>query len=127
MTKSRRVTASPRAPAGSLRRDLAGLPRVVWIVAGGSFINRFGGFVVPFLVLYLLHRGYGGGTAAMAVSAYAVGKIAAGPAGGVLTDVLGARSAMVISMAASAVSTLVLVAARGLVLIMIMAVVTGLA
>ena len=64
-----------------LRQDLARLPGPVWVVAAGSFVNRFCGFVVPFLVLYLAHHGYSAGQAAMAVSAYAAGKIAAGLAG----------------------------------------------
>jgi hypothetical protein len=41
------------------RGGLAGLPQVVWVLAGGSFVNNFGSFVVPFLMLYLVHRGYG--------------------------------------------------------------------
>ena len=63
--------------SGAARRERTGLPRVVWVLAGGSFVNNFGGFVVPFLLLYLVHRGYGVGLAAWAVSAYAAGKMAA--------------------------------------------------
>src|SRR2546423_10184559 len=70
--------------AGPVRR--ARLPRVAWVLAGGSFVNCLGNFVVPFLVPYLIHRGYGTGLAAGAVSAYAAGKITAGLAGGLLTD-----------------------------------------
>jgi MFS family permease len=105
---------------------MAGLPRVVWVLAGGSFINNFGSFVVPFLVLYLLHRGYGGGLAAGAVSAYAAGKIAAGPAGGLLTDRLGPRAVTTGSMAGSAAATLALAAVRGPALTMATATVCGL-
>ena len=81
------------------RGQLAGLPRVVWLLAGGSFVNNFGSFVVPFLVLYLVHRGYGAGLAAGAVSVYAAGKLAAGPAGGLLTGRVGARVTTAGSMA----------------------------
>jgi MFS family permease len=104
----------------------AGLPRVVWVLAGGSFINRFGSFVVPFLVLYVLHRGYGTAVAAGAVSAYAAGKIAAGPSGGLLAERFGARTTTVGSMAGSAAATLALAAARGPALILVAAAVTGL-
>lgn len=110
----------------SARQEMAGLPRVVWVLAGGSFINNFGSFVVPFLVLYLLHRGYGGGLAAGAVGAYAAGKIAAGPAGGMLTDRLGPRAVTAGSMAGSAASTLALAAVRGPALTMATAAVCGL-
>jgi polyisoprenoid-binding protein YceI/predicted MFS family arabinose efflux permease len=105
---------------------MAGLPRVVWVLAGGSFINNFGSFVVPFLVLYLLHRGYGGGLAAGAVSAYAAGKIAAGPAGGMLTDRIGPRAVTAGSMSGASAATLALAAVSGPALILATAALTGL-
>ena len=108
------------------RGQLAGLPRVVWVLAGGSFVNNFGSFVVPFLVLYLVHRGYGASLAAAAVSVYAAGKMAAGPAGGLLTGRLGARVTTAGSMACSAAATMALAAVSGPVLIMITAGLTGL-
>lgn len=111
-----------QAPHG----QLAGLPKVVWVLAGGSLVNSFGSFVVPFLVLYLVHRGYSAGLAAGAVSAYAAGKIAAGPAGGLLTDRLGAGVTTAASMACSAVATMALAEVSGPVLIMITAGLTGL-
>jgi MFS family permease len=103
------------------------LPRVVWVLAGGSFVNSAGGFVVPFLVLYVVHRGYGGDLAAIAVAAYAAGKMAAGPAGGLLTDRLGARVTTAASMAGSAAATLALAAVSGPAPIVVTAAVTGLA
>ena len=96
------------------------------MLAGGSFVNNFGSFVSPFLVLYLVHRGYSVGLAAGAVSAYAAGKIAAGSAGGLLTDRLGARVTTAGSMACSAAATMALAAVSGPVLIMITTGLTGL-
>ena len=94
------------------RGGRGGLPRVVWVLAAGSFVNSSGSFVVSFLVLYLVHRGYGTGLAAWAVSAYAAGKMAAGPVGGLATDRLGPRVVTAASMVGSAAATLVLAAAR---------------
>lgn len=108
------------------RSRAPGLPRAVWVVAGGSFVNRLGGFVVPFLVLYLTHRGYSSAEAGLAVSAYAGGKIAAGPTGGLLTDRLGGRLVTSASMTASAATTLALAMAAGLGPILATAAVTGL-
>jgi MFS family permease len=102
------------------------LPQVAWLLAAGSFVNCLGNFVVPFLVPYLLHRGYGTGVAAGAVSAYAAGKIAAGLAGGLLTDRLGPRITTAGSMAASAVATLALAVVSGPALILATAALTGL-
>ncbi|MBO0784567.1 MAG: MFS transporter [Actinobacteria bacterium] len=112
--------------AGTPRRGRQGLPRVAWVLAGGSFVNCLGNFVVPFLVPYLIHRGYGAGLAAGAVSAYAAGKIAAGLAGGLLTDRLGARVTTAGSMAGSAAATLALAAVSGPALILAAAGLTGL-
>src|SRR4051794_19622983 len=111
----------------SLRHDVRRLPRAVWIVAGGSFLNRLGGFVVPFLVLYLVHGGYSAADAAVAVSAYALGKIVAGPVGGALTDRVGARRTTVLSMAASGVLTLALPLVHGLGPVVALAAAIGLA
>jgi MFS family permease len=115
-----------REAAEAARQETSGLPRVVWVLAGGSFINNLGSFVVPFLVLYLLRDGYGAGLAAGAVSAYAAGKMAAGPAGGMLTDRLGPRAVTAGSMAASAAATLALAAVHGPALIVATAALTGL-
>ena len=113
---------SGQAPRGGL----AGLPQVVWVLAGGSFVNNFGSFVVPFLMLYLVHRGYGTGVAAAAVSAYAGGKIAAGPLGGRATDRLGPRACVAASMTGSAVTTVALAVVNGPGPILVTAALTGL-
>jgi MFS family permease len=110
----------------ALRQDLTALPGQVWLVAAGSFVNRFGSFVVPFLVLYLASRGYSAAQGALAVAAYAAGKIAAGPAGGALTDRLGAKKTTVLSMFSSGAATLALGLASGFGLIVALACVTGL-
>jgi MFS family permease len=112
--------------AVALRGKPPRLPQVVWVLAGGSFVNSAGAFVVPFLVLYVVHQGYGGDLAAGAVAAYAVGKMAAGPAGGLLTDRLGARVTTAASMAGSAAATLSLAFVSGPVPIIVTAAITGL-
>jgi MFS family permease len=112
--------------AGPGRGGQPRLPRIAWLLAGGSFVNCLGNFVVPFLVPYLLHRGYGASVAAGAVSAYAAGKIAAGLAGGVLTDRFGARVTTAGSMTGSAAATLALAVVSGTALILATAALTGL-
>ncbi|MEZ5301588.1 MAG: hypothetical protein R3F11_13200 [Verrucomicrobiales bacterium] len=39
--------------SGSLLRDLRELPREFWVLFTGTFINRFGTFVMPFLAIFL--------------------------------------------------------------------------
>ena len=41
----------------SLVTNLKALPRSAWILFGGTFINRFGTFVMPFLPLYFEQLG----------------------------------------------------------------------
>jgi len=42
----------------SFRDNLRALPPAAWILFGGTFINRFGTFVIPFLILYLTRIGF---------------------------------------------------------------------
>jgi MFS family permease len=110
----------------AVRAGRAALPPVVWVLAAGSFLNSCGSFVVPFLMLYLVHRGYGSALAAWAVGCYAAGKIAAGPAGGLATDRLGPRAVTAASMAGSAVVTVALAVVNGPGPILATAALTGL-
>ncbi|WP_158684603.1 MFS transporter [Amycolatopsis orientalis] len=103
------------------------IPRAVWVLAGGSLVNRFGGFVLVFLVLWVRHLGYSIPAAGLAASAYAAGKMAAGPLGGELTDRIGGRVTTALSMFASAAAMLCLQAARPLPAIVALAALTGLA
>ena len=38
--------------------SLRSLPRPAWILFAGTFVNRFGGFVMPFLAIYLTRSGF---------------------------------------------------------------------
>jgi len=80
----------------------------VWILAAGSLINRFGSFVLPFLVLYLRDRQYSAAETGAALALYGAGKIAAGPSGGYLSDRLGPKATTVLSMFAGATAMLAL-------------------
>ena len=45
----------------TLWQDLGSLPGQYWLLFSGTFVNRFGHFVVPFLAIYLKQRGFGAG------------------------------------------------------------------
>lgn len=92
----------------SLIGNLRGLPRALWILLAGVFLNRFGTFVLPFLMLYLTKLGFSPSQAGLALSAYGIGNFAASFLGGHLADHLGRRSTIVISMVSSAVVVLAL-------------------
>lgn len=117
--------ARPVEPNG-LWATLRALPRPVWPLVGGTFVNRFGSFVLVFLVLYVRHLGYSTAAAGTAASAYGVGSIAAALAGGWLADRLGRRSAIALSMFSSAAAMLALSQVRPLAAIVALTVVVGL-
>src|SRR5438874_564327 len=82
----------------TLRSNLNALPRPVWILFFGTFLNKFGAFVVPFLTLYLTAQGYTTGQAGLAISAYGLGTMVASLVGGHLADRFGRRETIVLSM-----------------------------
>lgn len=69
----------------------------------GVLVNRLGGFLNIFLVLFLASRGYSTGQAAFALGVYGSGAIVGVFFGGALATRLGARNASVISMASASV------------------------
>jgi MFS family permease len=96
----------------SLRAELAALPRPAWVLFAGTVVNRFGSFVLLFLMLYLRERGYDAATAGAIVAAYGVGALVSSLAGGHLADRLGRRETIAASMFGSAAVMLALAQAR---------------
>jgi MFS family permease len=114
-------------PRPTLRQGIRSLPRPVWILNAGTFINRFGTFVSVFLVLYLRDRGYSIAESGAVVSAYGLGNVLAAGVGGWTADRLGRKNAIAISMFGSAATLLALSQARWLGLIVVLTVLAGLA
>ena len=110
----------------SLFANQRALPRAAWVLFAGMFINRFGGFVVPFLTLYLTGQGYSPGAAGLAVSAYGLGHLFASMIGGHLADRLGRRETIVLSMFSAAAAMLLLSQAHALPAIIVLTFITGL-
>jgi MFS family permease len=88
------------------RQALRSFPSAMWIVAGGNFVNRFGGFVVPMLALHLTRLGCTETQAGSVLGVYGVGKLFASIAGGTWTDRFGHRTVIACSMFGSAAVTL---------------------
>jgi MFS family permease len=86
-----------------------GLPPTYWLLWLGTLINRLGGFVIPFLTLYLTQqRGIPVSQAALMVSLFGAGSFIAQLAGGELTDRLGRRPIMLMSFLITPVATIAL-------------------
>jgi MFS family permease len=108
-------------------RERLKVPRILWVLFGGLFINRFGDFVSVFLVLYLISRGSTPGQAGAAASLYGLGSLAASLVGGYCADHLGRRSTMLLSAFSSAVIVLLLAQVMLLSLIIPLVALAGLA
>jgi len=110
----------------SLRENLRALPRGAWILFFGTFLNKFGTFVLPFLAIYMTRLGYSPAQAGLAIGAYGVGSLAASLLGGYLADRVGRRKTIVLSMFSVAFAMLGLSQARGLPMIVLFSSLAGL-
>src|ERR1700727_2125438 len=98
----------------NLLSRLRSLPRPAWILFFGTFLNKFGTFVLPFLTLYLLRQGYTTADAGIAIGAYGLANLSASLIGGHLADTIGRRKTIVLSMFSGGVPMLLLSQARSL-------------
>jgi MFS family permease len=83
------------SPLAVLKR----MPRPVRILVAGTFVNKAGSFILPYLTL-VLNREFHmtGGQAGALVTAYGVGSLVSIITGGVLTDALGRRRTLLLSL-----------------------------
>jgi MFS family permease len=110
----------------SLRQNLRALPRGAWILFLGTFLNKFGTFVLPFLVIYMTGLGYSNTQAGAAIAAYGVGTLCASLLGGYLADRFGRRKTIVCSMFSVGVVMICLSQARSLPTIVLFSFLAGL-
>ena len=111
----------------TLRGNLRALPRPAWILFAGSFLNRFGSFVITFLVLYVTRQGYSPTEAGFVVASYGIGSLPAAAFGGFLADKIGRRETIVLSMFGAAGAMLALSQAHSLTALFALSALSGLA
>jgi MFS family permease len=99
----------------------------VWILYFGTFLNKFGTFVIPFLTLYITRKGFSTNDAAITLGAYGAGHFVASALGGYLADRLGRRKTIVLSMFFAAVTMLALSQAESFAMLVAMTFACGLA
>jgi len=117
---------NPKPDHPSLLQSLRALPRAAWILFAGTFLNKFGTFVLPFLTLYLTGRGFSLAAVGLAIGAYGAGNLCASILGGFLADRIGRRKTIAFSMFSSAASMLALSQARALPALLALTWLTGL-
>ncbi|NIR46638.1 MAG: MFS transporter [Gemmatimonadetes bacterium] len=109
----------------TLRRSIRELPPAAWLLFAGTFISKFGAFVIVFLAVYVTRQGFSTAQAGIALSAYGIGALFSSPVGGYLADHLGRRKAIAASMYGSAAAMLGLSQAHGLPAIVVLAAAAG--
>src|SRR5439155_6990215 len=110
----------------SLAASLRALPRAAWILFLGTFLNKFGAFVIPFLALYMTRQGFSTGQAALAIGAYGAGHFVACGLGGYLADRIGRRTTIALWMFSGAIAMVLRSRARSLWSIVLLTALTGL-
>ena len=90
------------------RNAYSGLSRPMWWLALVMFINRCGTMVIPFLTIYLTHKGFSLAQAGYVMGAFGAGSILGGYLGGRLTDKFGHLYVQVASLALNGILFIVL-------------------
>jgi MFS family permease len=94
------------------QRTTAGLPRTFWLLWLGTFINRIGIFVMPYLTLFLTReRGYTVEQAAQVLSAIGAGAFLSQFIGGWVSDRVGRKPGLLLSFAFTPIALMALYAA----------------
>jgi MFS family permease len=102
------VPAPPRLP-GFLRTRVGGLPRAFWALWAGSFVNRLGTMVEPFLAFYLTGvRGLSLAATGAVLALFGLGSVISQMLGGMLADRVGRRATLTGGMLATAAAMLAL-------------------
>ncbi|MEJ2597016.1 MAG: MFS transporter [Anaerolineales bacterium] len=102
------------------------LPPTYWLLWVGTLINRLGGFVIPFLTLYLTsQRGIPVSQAALMVSLFGAGSFSASLVGGEVSDRLGRRPVLLISFLVAPVNMVALGLARSIPLVALLCLTQG--
>jgi len=107
----------PALPRPTLRGNIRSMPGSAWVLFAGSFVNRLGTFVLPFITLYLTSRDFSPPQAGIAIAAYGLGGLLSQVFGGLLADRIGRKNAIALSMTSAGLLTLALWKADTLALI----------
>jgi MFS family permease len=104
---------SPPSPAtrlpAFLHTRVGGLPRAFWALWAGSFVNRLGTMVEPFLAFYLTGvRGLSLAATGAVLALFGLGSVVSQMLGGVLADRVGRRATLTGGMVATAGAMLAL-------------------
>jgi MFS family permease len=100
-------------------------PPAARALLAGIFVNRLGAFIQIFLVLFLTDRGFSEVQAGAALAMYTAGAVVGVIVGGTLTDLLGPRRTILLSMSGSAVLVLSILYLRNYLALLVAVFVVG--
>lgn len=90
-------------PTPDLMTSLRALPRAAWFMFAGTFINRCGSLVMPFITLYMTRQRYSLADAGWTLFAFGLGNLGASLIGGHLADMIGRKRTMMTSLFSTSV------------------------
>lgn len=96
-------SAADRDQQAGAWRTFREMPRAARLLLAGVVVNQLGAFLQAFLVLYLAHRGFSQSQALFGMGAYGAGAVVGLVFGGGMSDRLGPRRTIMVSMTASAI------------------------
>lgn len=113
-------------PGAFVRAQVGGLPGPFWLLFSGTFINRIGYLVEPFLAYYLTGvRGLSLATTGAVLAMSGAGSIAGQLFSGALSDRIGRRAMLTVGMLANAAALIGLGYSRGLAAIVTVTLIFG--
>jgi MFS family permease len=110
-----------------LMTSLRALPRVAWFIFAGTFINRCGSLVMPFITLYLTRQQHSVADAGWTLFTFGLGNLGATLVGGHLADRIGRKRTMMLSLFSTSAVVCLLPHATSLAGIQALMFLTGLA
>ncbi len=103
------VTSATTTKPSLLQSRVGGLPRAFWVLFGGTFVNRLGTMVEPFIGVYLTQaRHMPLATAGVVMAVFGVGSLLSQLVAGWLADHIGRRATLTGGMVATAAAMIVL-------------------
>lgn len=92
----------------ALAQHAGGLPTTFWWLWAGGLVNALATFVFPFLAVFLTSRGFTPSAAGLAAAAFGAGGVLASALGGALTDRVGRRATLLLSLVSGAATATLL-------------------
>ena len=108
-----------------LVKDLTTYERPVYVLIIGQFLNKFGAFVFPFFALFLQSRAFSKAEIALVLAAISGGGLIAPLVAGYLSDSIGRRNTLVLSLVSSAVTLVAMYFCKTLESLMVMSAIHG--